>query len=67
MARATATETSGLDLRLLRTSHRLTVTAVANAAGWSRQRGSAIEATERPTRRAIARYLAAIEAAAEAR
>ena len=67
MAPVAATVTTGMDLRLLRTSHRLTVSAVASAAGWSRSRGSAIEATERPTRRAIARYLVAIQAAAEAR
>lgn len=57
---ANATAIRGLDLRLLRTERRATATAVAAAAGWSRQRVSLIEATDRPTERAVRRYLDAL-------
>jgi hypothetical protein len=56
-----------MDLRLMRVRARLTVGQVAQAAGWSRSRGSAIEATEYPTRRAVSRYLDALQAAATER
>lgn len=67
MAPVTATATFGLYLRALRASRRLTISAVVKAAGWSREPGPAIGASDRPTRRTAHRYLAAIVAAAETR
>lgn len=57
MATATAT---GMELRILRTSRCLTVKAVAEAAGVSHQRISAIEMTAQPGEAAIRRYFAAL-------
>ena len=56
-----------MDLRLLRTTRRLTVAAIARQAGWSRQRVSAIEASDRPTAAARDRYYLALAAAAAER
>jgi len=64
-AQDTPTPTDGLGLKLIRTARRLTVAAVAREAGWSRQRVSAIEASARPTARAMDRYMAAVRAASE--
>jgi transcriptional regulator with XRE-family HTH domain len=51
---------TGIELRLLRTSLSLTVKAVAEAAGVSHQRISAVEMTARPTENAVRLYLTAI-------
>lgn len=67
MAGAASSDITGIELRILRTKYRLTVSATAKAGGWSRQRVSAIEATDRPSRGAVDRYLAAIRAAIAAR
>lgn len=53
----------GIDLKLLRVARRVPAVEVARAAGWSRQRVGAIEAADRPGRRATARYFAALERA----
>lgn len=57
----------GIDLRIARTARRLSATAVARAGGWTRTRVSNIEASDRPTGAAVARYLAALDAATRAR
>ncbi len=54
----------GIELRLLRLERRVTASAVGRAAGWSRQRVGAIEASDLPTRRAAGRYMQALQAAA---
>lgn len=50
----------GIDLRLLRLTARVSAAAVAREAGWSRQRVSAIEASDIPTSRTRRRYLDAL-------
>jgi transcriptional regulator with XRE-family HTH domain len=62
-----AGDVRGIDLRLLRTYKRLTVAQVARHAGFSRQRLSAIEGTDRPTPEAVARVRVALQAAEAAR
>ncbi len=62
------TPVTGNDLRMLRLARAgVSAAAVAREAGWSRSRVSAIECTQRPTRRAAIRYLAALERADAAR
>jgi transcriptional regulator with XRE-family HTH domain len=57
----------GIDLKLLRVEQRVTGAALARAAGWSRSRVVAIEATDMPTARSVTRYLDALRDAADAR
>jgi transcriptional regulator with XRE-family HTH domain len=67
MTSAITPDIRGIDLRLLRTARRLSVTAVAEAGGWTRTRVSNLEAMDRPTPAATARYLRALDAAASER
>jgi transcriptional regulator with XRE-family HTH domain len=60
----TDSPSTGLELRLVRVSRRVSIAGVARRAGLSRQRIQAIEGSDRPTSRAVRRYLAALEAAA---
>lgn len=59
--------TAGIDLRLARVRARVKLVSVARHAGVSRQRLQAIEASERPTRSSVERYLAALIAASRER
>lgn len=61
---AALTDLTGLDLRLLRVSKRLSVQAVAMTAGVSPSRISQIEHARRPGTRATDRYLRGLLAAA---
>jgi transcriptional regulator with XRE-family HTH domain len=56
----TTTRTTGLELKLLRISHGLTVREVAAAAGCSRTYVNRIEAAARPSDRVCTKYFAAM-------
>jgi transcriptional regulator with XRE-family HTH domain len=56
----TTTQTTGIDLKLLRVSRFVSVRQVAQAAGCSRTYVNRIEAAGRPSDRVCAKYLAAL-------
>jgi len=65
MATALASRSTGLDLRLRRTTLGVSQTAIASQLGVSRQRVGHLEGMLRPPRRMVERYLAALDSVAD--
>jgi transcriptional regulator with XRE-family HTH domain len=65
MATALAPRSTGLDLRLRRTTLGVSQTAIASQLGVSRQRVGHLEGMLRPPQRMVARYLAALDSVAD--